>query len=196
MIYEPENITAIVEGRKGQSRRVYKLGETAWSKLDNCVVTAQGRLETHWETIHYVLDTSGRVKWRVGNTYAVQPGRGKPGVWWKADGDWLVPDAFNEDRFYGPMIRDDHGRWFQRVEYRPLRIRLLSIRRERVQDISEEDARAEGVHTSSVLLDYLSNPVDLYVPTYARLWDCINTRKGTRWADSPWVWALSFEVVK
>jgi hypothetical protein len=189
MIYEPENITAIVEGRKGQSRRVYKLGETAWSKLDNCVVTAQGRLETHWETIHYVLDTSGRVKWRVGNTYAVQPGRGQAGVWWHPDDSggnsaWIAPHDY--------VFVNDHS-------WRPLRIRLLSIRRERVQDIGSTDVMAEGITYDGNGYHVPGFPNDLfsyYKSAYEALWDRINKKPGTRWTDNPWCWVLSFEVVK
>lgn len=184
MYFKPEMITAIVEGRKTQTRRVCKPGEEISGE----------RFDLHG--IHILSVSNGRIKWELDRTYAVCPGRGKPGVWWKADGDWLVPDAFNEDRFYGPMIRDDHGRWFQRVEYRPLRIRITAIRRERVTDISEEDAWAEGCEAVSVLLDYINNPIELYVPSYAALWDRINTKPGTRWADAPDVWVLSFEVVK
>ena len=61
------------------------------------------------------------------------------------------------------------------------RIKILEIRREHLQEISEQDAIAEGVDS---------------VASYAALWDSINTKKGTRWADNPDVWVLTFELVE
>jgi len=62
-------------------------------------------------------------------------------------------------------------------EGKPLRIKIIDIHRERLQMISEEDARAEGVED---------------VEAYALLWDSINKRPGTRWADNPFVWVIEF----
>lgn len=61
------------------------------------------------------------------------------------------------------------------------RIRLLGIRRERLQSISEADAKAEGVES---------------VEAYKTLWESINGKTvGARWADNPLVWVLRFELV-
>lgn len=70
------------------------------------------------------------------------------------------------------------------------RIRITAIRREDVQSITYEDARAEGAPP-----DHLC---DCYSPVrwYANLWDAINRRKGIRWNDNPTVWVLTFELVR
>lgn len=61
------------------------------------------------------------------------------------------------------------------------RIRILQIRRERLQDITEADALAEGVGS---------------VEEYKALWESINGKtKWARWDANPAVWVLTFEVV-
>ena len=68
--------------------------------------------------------------WRVGKTYAVQPGRGQSGVWWNPQTkEWL--------RFRSEY----HGA----VEL--LRIRILEIDSQDVRDISHADSIAEGFNT-------------------------------------------------
>ncbi|KKM69901.1 hypothetical protein LCGC14_1446220 [marine sediment metagenome] len=65
MIFTPEHIQKIVREAKTETRRIVKSGERLiWCDDDNY----------H----HFILTPSGRVKWRVGQDYAVQPGRGKP----------------------------------------------------------------------------------------------------------------------
>lgn len=75
-------------------------------------------------------------------------------------------------------------RWASR-----LTLRVTSVRVERLQDISEDDARAEGV----VGWDVPSlgvNPRD----GFRVLWDSINEKRAP-WASNPWVWVVAFERV-
>lgn len=61
------------------------------------------------------------------------------------------------------------------------RVRITAILQERLHDITEADAIAEGVAS---------------VAEYRDLWESINGKtKGARWADNPLVWVLSFEYV-
>jgi len=83
------------------------------------------------------------------------------------------------------------------------RIQITGIRQERLQDISEEDALAEGV--SGMRVEETGNIVDGYefgivlgsaIDAYRELWDSINTRKGVRWEDNPLCWVIEFECVE
>ncbi len=164
MLFKPEHIDPIIEGRKTQTRRIAKPGET----LHRDYATGRYGYTTA------VLTASGRPKWVVGSDYAVQPGRGRPIVWWcnTPEGFWWetnLPDIGEFDN------------WSVRADWRPLRIRLLDIRHDWLKDITDDEARAEGVAS---------------VADYAALWDAINTRAGQRWADNPLVWALTFEVAR
>ena len=77
-----ETLDALLDGTKGQTRRVVKEGDEAH------IVTSAGG--TQWVkpcadlhlqgTITAVRSKNGRIKWALGRTYAVQEGRGKPQV--------------------------------------------------------------------------------------------------------------------
>jgi len=72
-------------------------------------------------------------------------------------------------------------RWASR-----LTLRITEVRIERLQDISNEDAEAEGVrcdHSSWSFRDH-----------YCELWDRINGQCS--WSLNEWVWALTFRVEK
>lgn len=82
-------------------------------------------------------------------------------------------------------------------------LEVLSVRVERLQDISEADARAEGIRSAE---DYVLQSIgasvvmDLHVPRvrlrsrrdlYAVAWDTINTKRAP-WASNPWIWRIEF----
>jgi hypothetical protein len=87
-------------------------------------------------------------------------------------------------------------RWASRIT-----LRITDIRVERLQDISEDDARAEGAmrHDGGTYWhsgwrhDYSDVHADAY-SSFARLWNNINGPGA--WGANPWVWAISFERVK
>lgn len=79
-------------------------------------------------------------------------------------------------------------RWASRIT-----LEVTGVRVERLQDISEEDARAEGVDTfDDVLGDDGATPASAR-RVYARLWDHINGAGS--WEANPWVWVISFRRV-
>jgi hypothetical protein len=71
--------------------------------------------------------------------------------------------------------------------YSRIDLEVTEIRVQRVQEITEEDAYAEGISGG----DSMGDPVG----EYAKLWDSINGKRAP-WASNPWVWALTFRRVR
>jgi hypothetical protein len=118
----------------------------------------------------------------------------QPGYW------WLSPpvgwDGHDEDR------RKREGEWvflawehYSKVpgsqvpkEYSRLWLAITDIRVERVQDISREDARAEGVE-----LNFNHGVANDHRGAFRKNWDETYDEEGLRWKDNPWVWVVEFE---
>jgi len=135
MIFLPEHCELILAGLKTQTRRLVK----SYEQL---------------EAAQMIVAPYHRIRFIVGQTYAIQPGRGKRSIG---------------------------------------RIRIMAIRQERLQDITAGACVREGVPRMS-MANY-ERDAAYYWSSFAATWDQIN-RKGTRWADDPEVWVLTFEVVK
>lgn len=84
-------------------------------------------------------------------------------------------------------------RWASRIT-----LEVTDVRLERLQDISEEDAKAEGVATRCLAEPDESpecsvgfrNPDGFALDNFRSLWDAINGAES--WDANPWVWVVSF----
>ena len=122
---------------------------------------------------------------------------------WKAfDADWKVveaPDDLDGTRWPHVSYKADHvepnnanpikwrtsihmPRWASRIT-----LEIKAIRVERLNDISEEDAIAEGCQCARVPDSLTSREV------YAKLWDSINGNGS--WNANPWVWVVEFKRI-
>lgn len=70
-------------------------------------------------------------------------------------------------------------------------LEITDVRVQRLQEISEEDAKAEGA--DPVTEEVSSDPAIRYRAAFHSLWTSINGL--TSWGENPWVWALSFQMV-
>lgn len=104
----------------------------------------------------------------------------------------MIAWAHHQDRDYCPSIH--MPKWASRIK-----LRVLDIRVEHVQAISEEDAEAEGVK----LMYDDPNRVDRRHPKYREgfhtLWDSINGKRDGgdfAWDKDPLVWVVEFERIE
>lgn len=90
----------------------------------------------------------------------------------------------------------DHGwkpsifmpRWASR-----LTLKVTDVRVERLQEISEEDAIAEGVDCECGPLTACGHCAQR---EFKKLWNEINAKRGFGWDGNPWVWVVTFEVME
>ena len=70
-------------------------------------------------------------------------------------------------------------------DFLEINLEVVSVRVERVQDITPEDCRMEGIEAQG----------NYYIAKFANLWDSINEKKGFGWNMNPWVWVVEFKVI-
>jgi hypothetical protein len=68
-------------------------------------------------------------------------------------------------------------------------LEITGVRVERLQEISEQDAKAEGADPMKNQGEYA------YRGGFEELWDSINGPRGLGWVANPWVWVLEFRRV-
>lgn len=119
--------------------------------------------------------------------------------WYRADAD-----------AYGLLGRDEYGPVYaEQLLWKPsiympraasrILLEVVSVRVERLQDISEADALAEGIHEGSRDFSgcFFSGGSAMSGTTaaecYRRLWESINGPSS--WETNPWVWVVEFKRV-
>jgi hypothetical protein len=112
----------------------------------------------------------------VRETFIVMPfpdSRNPSDVVYYADATELVRRNF---RPWRPSIF--MPRWASRIT-----LEVTTVRVERLQDISVDDALWEGIEPPCIL------------DNFQRLWDSINSARRHAWASNPWCWVLEFRIV-
>lgn len=126
----------------------------------------------------------------------------EPGDWWLAPpDDWNGEDQDHSLRgkwLFLPWEADRYTKhsaaqmplWASRIT-----LEIEEVRSQRLQDITEEDAIAEGV--DSISMDAVPRQGTLSRRAdFKQLWDKRYARKGLGWDQNPAVWAIKFNRVK
>jgi len=179
-------VLAILEGRKTQTRRIVKdTGLYAIEEKYHGEETAKRELSNMATQCPH--GQPGDRLW-VKETFQLT-GKGTP--FYRAD--------FHDVDMSGVHIM---GGWkpsiFMRRIYSRLTLEITGIKAERLQDISEEDAKAEGV--IETMIPYARDCAKLGHDydgrnLYKILWDSLNAKRGFPWESNPWVWAITFKRI-
>lgn len=91
-------------------------------------------------------------------------------------------------------------RWASRIN-----LEIISVRVERLQEITEDDAQAEGMPKMARVERYdpifgggVSNKIHeqgTYRFGFQIGWDGLNAKRGFSWDSNPWVWRIEFSRV-
>lgn len=213
IIFSGEMVKAILDSRKTQTRRIAKArgadrvlyvegaplyparnGDTGYTGWVAEVDKLGGRNGLHLP-ITCPYGAAGGKLW-VRETWSPY---GENAAWYRAD--------FN-GRLTQPGLKGGGGhftgwkpsihmpRWASRIT-----LEITKVRVERLQDISEEDAKAEGVEPvgylavnpflTRALHALMSREKNTHRTEYRLLWDSLHG-KGA-WEKNPWVWILEFK---
>ena len=118
--------------------------------------------------------------------YRADTGNKYPGNWEDAD-----PETIEMAREGGYLPRwkpSIHMPW----KASRIQLEVVKVRVERVQDITEKDAWAEGC------VPFVREGVecDTAVSDFAQLWNEINEKRGFAWHENPWVWVVEFQLLE
>lgn len=208
ILFSTRLMKANLEGRKSQTRRlmglhtfnasVYRDALGTWSQVDG------DGCDLEDQTLHQFWHDHSPV-WTVKCPY------GKPGdrLWvretWAAEPqfDHLAPrDIPKSSKLYynvshvlgGTIVEGHHKarpsihmpRWASRMT-----LEVTQVRVQRLQDITDEDAWAEGVEARGMTRFHGEARV-----LFAQLWDSVNGEKpGCAWKDNPTLSAISYKIL-
>lgn len=82
-------------------------------------------------------------------------------------------------------------RWAARIF-----LKVTDIRAEQVRDITEEDAKAEGMLPQQFIFDQIGGYAGPTALTFAEFFDEKYNKRGLGWDENPWVWVVTFERVE
>ena len=205
ILFSGPMIRAILANTKTQTRRIFKPDRMTWD--------ANGRYTTH-AMRGGELSTTGSGPFKPSSWLHYCP-YGQPGgdrlyvrETWAAPHayDHLPPRLIPQDARIHYAATEDRGgllwrpsihmpRWASRIL-----LEITEVRVERVQEISEADAKAEGADcltwsgiegTAADLIDWpLKEVAHPHRNGFAVLWESINGPES--WTANPWVWVVSF----
>lgn len=189
ILFRGEMVRAILDGRKTQTRRVIKPppsqkdGRDLWFWDGRALPAAEMREHMLFRARFRPGDRLWvRETWAPRDQIAEEDKRrGKYEIFYRADDETVYPDD-------GSWRSSLHmPRWASRIN-----LEVTACRVERVQEISQHDAKAEGV-TPICRDPHHLNHAQCYVEAFERLWDSMRSGNDFSWQRNPWVRAITFK---
>ncbi len=196
ILFQADMVNAILDGRKTQTRRIVKptkdrngsgcqlapceiAGEVNGGDYALCPYGQPGDRLWVRENFLYLMHgdvTAGDIKYCASIDSRSAAGSKNPGYWWRKRPSIHMP------------------RWASRIT-----LEIVSVRVERLKQISERDALQEGI--GLVLADNWPDPKAMSEAVaksrragFKLLWESINGSDS--WDTNPWVWVVEFRRVE
>lgn len=186
ILYKATMALAVLAGIKTQTRRIVKGMALEWLESGEFTPEFVANPNNHLCPYGHPGDQLwGREAWRTVKEADHLPPRDlTPAhrIWYEAD----APHQPGAGKLRPSMFMP---RWASRIL-----LEIVSVRVERLQDISEQDAIAEGVRQYSVLERIQAGKDRWARHAYRELWESINGPGS--WDANPWVWVVSFKLLK
>lgn len=202
ILFSAPMVRAILDGTKTQTRRVVKPPKGyRWIDFDTQTMVNSGGHKKHISDLFAPYGQPGDRLW-VREAWHATMGwdRCKPSeiaqhAPIKFASDDSISNGFDEEDLddFGhmrPSIFMPH--WASRIT-----LEVTGVRVERLQDISEEDARAEGIcgeNGAFFVRDVAFILGNTAIDAYKQLWESINGAGS--WAANPWVWVVGIKKVE
>lgn len=199
ILFSGPMVRAILDGEKTQTRRVVKGTALEWlapSMFTPAFVAARENGLSPYGAVGDRLWV--RETWGTPDAdHPLAVGGRKP-----TSGDRMLYRANEADDYQWGLGKQSQGgfvwrpsifmpRWASRIT-----LEITDVRVERLTDISEEDARAEGcplTHDGKHYDPPASDPWQGYGrASFCLLWDKINAKRAP-WDSNPWVWVVTFQ---
>ena len=184
LMFKAPLVRAILEGRKTQTRRVAKpVKHPDLGNLYTPGALAMGREPQHVIDRACPLGQPGD-RIYVRETFSQHPEWGQ--LAFRADGEEFEDaDGWLWEPKWMPSIR-------MPKELARIWLEITGVRLERIQDISEADALAEGARFELASIDSVRiGATASFLSGFRNIWEST----GGDWAANPWVWAIDFKVL-
>jgi len=173
ILFSAPMVRAILDGRKTMTRRVVKPNPVSIPEAE--VAHANWVIQNRVCPFGQPGDRLWVRETWLSYRHLHKNGRDEALLIYRADGEDLPKQARGTK--WRPSIF--MPRWASRIT-----LEITAVRVERVQDIGDEDAEAEGLSWCNA-----ASPRD----KFQCLWNSLNLKRGYGWDANPWVWVISFK---
>lgn len=185
ILFSAPMVRAILSGQKTQTRRIAKLTDAAHVK--------EPRGHRRWHPADPDAKNAspygqpGDRLWVSEKFRLIGEGPGDKVEWF---GREKIQYFADEDQSYIGKYRPSihMPRWASRIT-----LEITDVRVERLQDISEDDAIAEGVYAGFLEYDN-GEGTETAKESFALLWNSLNGSGS--WKSNPWVWVVEFKRIQ
>jgi hypothetical protein len=199
IIFSTPMVEAILEGRKTMTRRVIVPQPKALSTSEQLIIEC-GILKRIWRGVMSLWETKierkskyniGDILW-VRETTAIVPCGDERGIQ-----DRVI---YKAGRLPNDFSKADGDKWIPSIHMKRTSARIflevVSVRVERLREITGEDKVAEGFCCCSRSYPCAERE-RCEKPCFMKTWDNLNAKRGEYgWKDNPWVWVIEFRRVK
>jgi hypothetical protein len=200
ILFRAEMVRAVLDGRKTQTRRVMKPQNRYAACGGDWKANAAGGMTLH------VSKSNGQCPYgEAGDDLWVRERQEVTNIMRNEDGrpiavqvSYRADDCESAFIGYPERLKGEPvvGKCLSYGGYREssrIHLEVTGVRVERVQDISEGDAKAEGASGCKPSQSYAGLEGGPCRSQFRMLWDSINLNRGFGWKSNPWVWVVEFK---